>query len=215
MNIKLSRVNQVFPIFEPELQSLIAENAIFQSVKADNQIMEVGQTLTHFPLVLSGALKIFKESAKGDELLLYYLESGDSCAMSLKCCSGSAVSQISAFTELDSEMFLIPSHFMEEWMQKYPTWRNYVLAIFSDRFEELLHAVDSLAFQNLEQRVKDFLNDKSFILRSDHLRVTHSEIASELNSSRVVISRIMKKLENSSFLIQNRNQVHLKNTNYG
>lgn len=209
MNTALSKVKQVFAIFESELQELIAEHGTVQSFEADSQIMEVGQTLTHFPLVLTGALKVFKESQRGDELLLYYLESGDSCAMSLKCCSGSAASQISAVTELDSEFILIPTQFMEEWMTKFPTWRSYVLNIFNDRFEELLGAVDSLAFQNLERRLKDFLNDKALIQRNSEIRLTHSEIASELNTSRVVISRIMKKLELSSFLVQSRNQIIL------
>jgi len=207
VNNSFLKIQEVFPVFDQELQQLISENGNFMSFKADSQLMEVGQALTHFPLVLSGAIKVFKESQNGDELLLYYLESGDSCAMSLKCCTGSSVSQVSAVSELDSELIFIPIRFLEEWMEKYPTWRNYVLNIFSDRFEELLGAVDSLAFQNLEQRVKDFLKDKALILRSQEIRLTHSDIASELNTSRVVISRIMKKLEYSSFLTQARNQV--------
>jgi len=207
MNKTLSQVKTVFPVFEPELQKLISEYGTFVAVKENSQLMEVGQKLTHFPLVLKGAVKVLKESKSGDELLLYYLESGDSCAMSLKCCSGSATSQISAVTELDSELILIPTLFMEEWMASYPTWRSYVLNIFSDRFEELLGAVDSLAFQNLEQRVMEFLNDKAHILKTQDIRLTHAEIASELNTSRVVISRIMKKLETSFFISQARNRV--------
>lgn len=203
-------VKQIFPLFESDLLDEINAQGMIKSFAENIQVMEVGESLAHFPLVLNGALKVFSENKNGEELLLYYLESGDSCAVSLKCCAGAAKSQVSAITETPTTLVLIPTAFMEKWMAKYPTWRSFVLNIFSDRFDELLDAVDGLAFQNLEQRIKLYLTDKSLILKTNELPITHAEMASELNTSRVVISRLMKKLEASSFISQSRNMVVLK-----
>jgi CRP/FNR family transcriptional regulator len=172
--------------------------------------MDIGETLTHMPLVLSGSIKIMKEDKDGNELLLYYLELGDTCAVTLSCCTKPSKSSIKAITESDSEIVFIPVDKMEDWMVRYKSWREFVLESYNQRLNEMLDAIDNLAFNNMEERIYKYLRDKAMVNREPKLQVTHAEIATDLHSSRVVISRIMKKLENEGKIKQHRNFVEVK-----
>jgi CRP/FNR family transcriptional regulator len=173
-------------------------------------IMDVGETLTHMPLVISGSIKIMKEDRDGNELLLYYLELGDTCAVTLSCCTKPSKSSIKAITESDAEILFIPVEKMEDWMGKYTSWRAFVLESYNQRLNEMLDAIDNLAFNNMEERIYKYLRDKAMVNREPKLQVTHAEIATDLHSSRVVISRIMKKLENDGKIKQHRNFVEVR-----
>jgi len=161
------------------------------------------------PLVLSGSLKVMTEDKQGDELLLYYLELGDTCAMTLNCCSRAAKSSISALAEEHSEILLIPVQHMEEWMVKYKSWRDFVLESYNGRFGEMLDAIDNLAFNNMEERLVRYLRDRAMVKHNGELKITHFQIANDLHSSRVVISRLMKKLEKDGIIRQQRNLVEV------
>lgn len=197
-------------LFEEELIRDMCSTGNIRQFDEGMQIMDIGQMLTHMPLVISGSVKIMKEDKEGNELLLYYLELGDTCAVTLSCCTKPSKSTIKAITETESAILFIPIEKMEEWMVKYKSWRSFVLESYNTRMNEMLEAIDNLAFNNMEERLQKFLRDKVFVTKDPKLHITHFQIANEMHSSRVVISRLMKKLENDGLIIQHRNYVEVK-----
>jgi len=163
----------------------------------------------HMPLVISGSIKVLTEDSKGDELLLYYLELGETCAVTLNCCTRKTKSTIRAITETDTEILFIPVEKMEDWMIKYKSWRAYVLDSYNGRLNEMLGAIDNIVFNSLEDRLRRYIKDKAWIAKSAVLNISHQDIANDLHSSRVAISRLMKKLESDNYIKQQRNKVIL------
>lgn len=195
--------------FEDALLEEIAQVGSLKQVQEGEKLIEIGDYLRSMPLLISGAIKILREDDEGDELLLYFIESGDTCAMTLTCCIGHTKSQIRAIAELDTVLIMIPVQKMEEWMGKYRSWRNFVLASYHGRLMEMLDTIDSIAFMNLDERLIRYLNDKQKITGSATINSTHQEIAYELYTSRVVISRLLKRLENLGKIKLNRNSIEI------
>lgn len=197
-------------LFEEALINEICKNSILKKFKEDELILDVGEKMTHLPLVVSGSVKVMREDEEGRELLLYYLEVGDTCAVSMSCCTKPNKSIIKAIAETDVEVVFILNEKMEEWIVKYPSWRSYVLDSYNVRLNELFDSIDNLAFNNMEERLYKYLRDKVMVTKTAKLNITHFQIAVDLNSSRVVISRLMKKLENNGLITQYRNYVEVK-----
>ena len=196
-------------IFEKELIEEIAQLGRLIHVTEGQKIIEIGEYITGMPLLLEGAIKILREDDEGDELLLYYLEQGDTCSMTMACCLGDSKSEIRAIAETDVEMIMVPIRKMEEWTGKYKSWRNFVFDSYHNRLNELLATVDSIAFKNMDERLVSYLKEKSRIANSKAITNTHQEIAYDLHSSRVVISRLLKKLEHLDKIKLHRNQIEL------
>ena len=196
-------------LFEPELIAEIIKSSSLKEVVDGELMMSIGQRITHMPLILSGSLKVMTEDEHGDELMLYYLELGDTCAMTFSCCSREVNSSINVIAEEQSDILMIPIENMEIWMAKYKSWRNFVLESYNSRFNEMLSAIDSLAFDNMEERLRKYLRDKAMVIHGGDLTITHHEIAQVLHSSRVIISSLMKKLEIDGLIKQHRNLVEV------
>ena len=201
--------------FEEALMEEIAKVSEYKLVKKDRIILDIGDEVAFMPLVLSGSIKIMREDQEHQELLLYYLEYGDTCAMTLNCCMRQVKSPIRATTERDTEILLIPIRYMEKWMMEYPSWRSYVFDSYKVRLDEMLEAIDTMAFMNMEERLLKYLHDKAIINSSTELEVTHQGIAADLHTSRVVVSRILKKLENEGKLALKRNRIVLEDAVLG
>ncbi|WP_350285213.1 Crp/Fnr family transcriptional regulator [uncultured Croceitalea sp.] len=195
--------------FERPLLEEIAESGRIFEIAEGEKIIEIGEYIKGMPLLLSGAIKILREDGDGDELLLYYLERGDTCSMTMACCLGDAKSEIRAIAETDVELVMVPIRKMEEWTAKYKSWRNFVFDSYHNRLNELLTTVDSIAFKNMDERLVAFLREKARIAKSKLITSTHQEIAYDLHSSRVVISRLLKKLEHLGKIKLHRNQIEL------
>ena len=183
-------------LFEEDLISEISELGISKAFIEDSKIIEVGDYIRSMPLLISGAIKILREDEHGEELVLYYLEKGDTCAMTLSCCMGQTKSKIRAVAETNVELIMLPKEKMLEWLGKYKTWQTYILQSYHSRMDELLEAVDTIAFLKMDERLFKYLKDKAMVVHNDVLHVTHKEISEDLHTSRVVISRLLKKLEN-------------------
>lgn len=192
-------------LFEDALLEEIASIGIQKDVSQGTVIMDIGEPISHMPLLLEGAIKILREDDQGDELLLYFLEKGDSCAMTFSCCLGKHKSEIRAVAESDSELLMLPVEKMEIWMAKYRTWRQFILDSYHSRMMELLETVDTLAFMRMDERLLKHLQDKAKVNHDDSIQTTHQDIAYDLNTSRVVISRLLKKLENEGRIEMGRN----------
>lgn len=196
-------------IFEEELIDEIAEVAQIVSFKEGEVLIEIGKYIKTMPLLLDGAIKILREDFDAGELLLYFIEKGDTCAMTMACCVGDKKSEIRAVAENDGVIAMIPVAKMEEWMGKYKSWRSYVLESYNSRFNEMLNAIDSIAFMHMDERLLNYLFEIQKISGSLIINKTHQEIANELNSSRVVISRLLKALENEGRIKLNRNSIEI------
>ena len=196
-------------LFEEELIGELCKYGENQAYRAGDILMDIGQVITHMPIIISGSVKIMREDAEGNELLLYYLELGDTCAVTLNCTTRKAKSAIRAICEEDSEILFIEIQKMDEWMVNYASWRSFVLENFNSRLYEMLGAIDQLAFHNMEERLYKYLKDKALVSSQSELNITHYQIAQELNSSRVVITRLMKKLENEGKIQHGRNKVSI------
>ena len=165
--------------------------------------------MKHFPLILKGSLKILTEDDEGKELLLYYLEVGDTCAITLTLDTHGKKSKIRAIAEEYVEILFLPVDRVDEWMVKYKKWRHFIMETYNYRLNEMLEAVDTLAFQNMEERLLKYLRDKSMVTSDNEIHNTHAQIANNLNSSRVVISRILAKLEINGRIKYSRNKIEL------
>lgn len=196
-------------LFEKELLEEINNIGVFKEVPAGYTLIEIGNYITSMPLLVSGVIKILREDNEGDELLLYFLERGDTCAMTLSCCLGQAKSEIKAITETDTKLIMIPIQKMEEWTQKYKTWRNFVFESYHNRLKEMLEAIDNIAFLKMDERLLKYLQDKSKVNGDMIIKSTHQEIAYDLHTSRVVISRLLKGLELEGKIKLQRNRIQL------
>ncbi len=194
---------------EQELLAEITQVGLLREIPAGFSLIDIGEMIQDMPLVLNGLIKIMREDPEGNELLLYFLERGDTCAVSLSCCLGRKKSQIRAVAEIPTQLITIPVQKMEEWTGKYPSWRGFVFDSYHERLMELFETVDSLAFLDMEGRLFKYLRDKARAIHNDQIQNTHQEIADDLHTSRVVISRLLKKLEKQGKIILNRNNIQL------
>lgn len=193
--------------FEQSLIDEIAQAGKLHEITAGETIMDIGNYVRAIPLLLNGAIKVLREDEEGDELLLYYLEEGETCSVTMACCLGQTKSEIRAIAETETKIIMVPVQKMEEWMAKYKGWRNYVFESYHNRLNELLHTVDSIAFKNLDERLVEYLKKKSEVTNDNRIRSTHQEIAYDLHTSRVVVSRLLKKLEKMKKLELHRNHI--------
>ena len=196
-------------LFEDALLQEINNVGVFKEVPEDFKLIDVGQFITSMPLLVHGAIKILREDSDGDELLLYFLEKGDTCAMTLSCCIGHSKSEIRAIAETDAKLIMIPVQKMEEWTTKYKSWRNFVFNSYHGRLMEMLDTIDNIAFLKMDKRLLKYLNDKVKVNKSKIIQSTHLEIAHDLHTSRVVISRLLKTLENKKVIELQRNRIIL------
>ena len=202
-------INNLPSYFEPDLITDIQASGRHLKVAEGDMLIDVGEYITHIPLLISGALKILREDDLGDELFLYFLEKGETCSVSMSCCVGNKKSDIRAIAEEPTELLLVPISKMEDWMQKFHSWRQFVLESYQNRLEELMEAVDSMAFLQMDQRIEKYLQQKAQLQNTHIIPITHQQIASDLHTSRVVVSRLLKKMEKTGKISLHRNQIHL------
>lgn len=197
-------------LFEEALINEILEVGAFKEVPAGYKLIEIGSYIKGMPLLVSGVIKILREDQDGNELLLYYLEQGETCSMTLACCMGQTKSEIRAVAETETKLIMVPIHKMELWTSKYKSWRNFVFNSYHNRLNEILQTLDSIAFNNMDERLINYLKEKVRVNNSKIIRNTHQEIAYDLHSSRVVISRLLKKLENLDRIVLHRNYIKIQ-----
>jgi CRP/FNR family transcriptional regulator, anaerobic regulatory protein len=200
---------EVFPTFEKSLQKELTEKSEIRTFKAGEQLMRTGQYFRSTMLIIDGLVKVYREDEQGSEFFMYYLQPGQACALSMVCATKSETSQIMAKAVKDTTVIAIPLQYMDEWMTQYKTWYHFVLETYRSRFEELLVTIDHIAFQAMDERLLFYLKRHRETLKSDIITISHQEIADELNSSREVISRLLKKMEQMGKVKLQRNAIEL------
>jgi CRP/FNR family transcriptional regulator, anaerobic regulatory protein len=195
--------------FEPALIKEMQEFGEVKHYKEGDIIIDYGKYIRMMPIILNGTIKVLRMDEKGKELLLYYLSSTESCSMAYSCCVEAKKSEIKAIAEDDVELLAIPHTKLDEWLCKYPSWKNYIMRSFNERFLELLKSIESIAFHKLDERLISYLKEKQRLSGSSLIRVSHYVIADDLATSRVVISRLLKQLENEGKVLLYRNEIKL------
>jgi len=200
---------KLFPQFEPELIEILDKNAIERSFHAGEEIVRTGQYIKSTVLVLRGRIKIYRQNDEGSEFLIYYLGPGEACAVSLICALQSQTSEITAKAVEDTEVLMLPVQLMDELMIKFKSWSHFVIQTYRNRFDEMLTVIDNIAFKNMDERLEFYLKRSKTDSGKLILNLTHQEIADDLNSSREVISRLLKKMEQLGKIKLNRNSIEI------
>lgn len=198
----------MFPLFDKDLAEYLSSIAEVKTFSEGEVMMKTGQYFKASMLIVSGRVKLYREGEDGGEFLMYFLEGGNACALSMICATRNQSSEIMAMADEETEVLMIPIQYMDELMTKYKSWYYFVLETYRNRFEELLGVIDNIAFKNMDERLEWYLKrqkEKS----GNVITLTHQQIANDLNSSREVISRLLKKMEKNEMLKLHRNSIEM------
>jgi len=210
MNNETSLLEQVYaPLFEDSLLREIEQKSMLITATAGQGLIRMGQPITVVPMVLSGTLKVSRENDEGQELLLYYVRPGEGCAMTFSCGLMSQVSLVKGTAEEDLLILCVAVAAMEEWMQKYSSWKRFVMSTIVNEFMDVIKSVDDVTFKKMDERLIYYLKERSRVSGSSLINLTHQQVADELGTNRVVVSRLLKKLETEKRILLYRNQIKL------
>ena len=196
----------LFPNFEEGLYEEMLKHGTVKEVRAGETLLKVGQTIRSTMLIIDGLVKLYREDDQGKEFFIYHLDAGQACSLSMVCAAKHETSEVLARALTDATVLSIPLEYMDQWMSKYKSWYQFVITSYRNRFEELLKTIDAIAFTGMDERLEYYLK-KQVEKLGNNLKITHQEIANDLNSSREVISRLLKKMEAKGWLTILRNSI--------
>ncbi|MEZ4938670.1 MAG: Crp/Fnr family transcriptional regulator [Crocinitomicaceae bacterium] len=201
-------VSAKFPsLTEPDLIKEIQEVGVMVDYQEGENIITSGKYIKTIPLLVKGAIRVLRNDGDGHEVFLYFVNKGQTCAVSLACCVNHKKSNIRAVAETDCEFVSIPIDYLEKWNKKYQSWRNFMLMTYQSRFDEVMLALDSIAFLKLDERLLQYIEEKARVHGKNYINITHQKIAEELNTSREVVSRLLKKAEEEGDVELSRNKI--------
>lgn len=200
-------LRELFPQFDQELLGYLEKIGQIVEFQEGDLLMRAGQYFKSSLLILEGRIKLYREGNEGEEFFLYYLEKGEACALSMICATKNEASAVKAMAITPVKALAIPLQYMDELMRNYKQWYYFVLETYRARFEELLTVIDQVAFHSMDEKLEFYLKRQFSSLGSNKITITHQQIADDLNSSREVISRLLKKLENQKRIAISRNEI--------
>jgi CRP/FNR family transcriptional regulator len=195
---------------DPKLLDRLLEKGQFSTFEPGKTLMEPGQFVKAVPLVLEGSIKIMRMDEDGKELFLYYLEAGETCALSLTCCSAARPSEIKAVVEEKVTVLFVPIQVHEQLTDEFKQWKDFVSSTYQHRFQEMLTVLDAIAFKRMDERLMNYIVTKMKQLKTNELHTTHQEVANELGTAREVISRLLKQLEKKKWIELGRNVIYIR-----
>ena len=195
--------------FEESLISEILEFGRLKKAKKGEYLLVVGMQIDYFPIILSGRLRTYRSDNDGHEITLFYSSVGETCCFAVNSILNKEPSGIGSIIEEDAEIWMVPGIKVDEWIVKYPTYRKFIFECTNQKMNDLLSTFDSISFMNTSERLYKYLVDLSNASGSSIIPKSHQQIAIELNTSRVVISRLMKHLSGAQLINQERNKVEL------
>lgn len=198
------QIHELFPKLEDDLYEEMMKYGEVKEIPAGTTILRTGQTIRSIMMVLDGVVKLYQEDDEGDSFFIYHIQPGQACAVSMVCTYAQEKSQVTAKALTDVTMLAIPVQYMDKWLADYKSWHYFVIRTYRSRYEELLKTINEIAFKNMDERLEFYLKRQVKQL-GRHVKLTHQEIAEDLNSSREVISRLMKKMEKNGWIIIQRN----------
>ena len=205
----MTKRNTIFS--DPDLSSDIEKYARHKVIEKGDILIRPGDEIVYIPVVLKGSIRIIRQDMDGQEVFLYHLYPGQTCAMSLTCCQSGKKSMIKAIAETESEILQIPVRMTEDWY-KYPEWKAYISNNYANRFAELLQTIDLIAFNNMDKQLLHYLEERSKALNTRVIEITHQEIADELHAHREAISRLLRVMEQKKLVKLGRNSIEVLTT---
>jgi CRP/FNR family transcriptional regulator len=198
-------LKKIFPEWEDGLYEAILKEATLNEAIAGTTLLKMGQNIKSAMLVVEGMVKLFQEDEDGSEFFMYHLNPGEACAVTLVCNYHHEQSQVLAKAVTDIKYLSIPIEFMEKWLIEFKSWHYFVIRTYRSRYEELLKTIHEIAFKNMDERLEFYIlrQVKQF---GNIIQLTHQEIANDLNTSREVVSRLMKKMEQFGWIKLYRNE---------
>jgi CRP/FNR family transcriptional regulator len=198
-------------IFHGLLNDEVKLSGQIKSFPADTIIISEDSYIKSIPIVLKGSIRVMRTDDDGKEILLYYIRPGESCIMSFLGGIHHETSKVKAIAEEDVEILMIPLEKASEWIKEYPEWTDFIFKLYHKRFEELLGVVNAVAFQKLDTRLLQLLEQKASLHNNKEIAITHQQLADEMGTSREAVSRILKQLENSNLIKLGRNKIIIGN----
>ena len=193
-DLSTNEIQQQFPLFDSALAEFIHEHGVSKVFESGSVLMKPGQFFKYAMIIVNGRVKLYREGEDGEEYFMYFLEPGSACALSMMCMARSQSSTVMAIALEETEVIMIPMQYMDTLMRDYPSWYHFVIETYRSRFEEMLTVVDQIAFKNMDERLDWYLKRQADTL-GKNLMLTHQQIANDVNSSREVVSRLLKKME--------------------
>lgn len=195
--------------YSPELKEKLNEFGTVKTFAEGDVILNENAYIRSIPIVLKGSIGVVRSEEDGREILLYYIKAGESCIMSFLGGIHQGTSKVKAIAEEETEVLFIPTDKVSQLIKEYPQWLDYIFRLYHKRFEELLEVVNEVAFKKMDERLLNFLKKKSENIHNKIVNITHEQIANELGTARVVISRLLKQLEEEGLLLLGRNKITL------
>lgn len=197
-------IRELFPGLEENLYDEMSRHGDIREIPAGTIMLRKGQSIRSTMLILHGIVKLYQEDGEGNEFFMYDIEPGEACAVSMVCTYRQENSQVVAKALTDVAVLTIPLQYMDEWLGKYKSWHYFVIRTWRARYEELLNTINEIAFKKMDERLEFYIKGQVEKM-GRQIKLTHQEIATDLNSSREVISRLMKKMEKNGWIIIHRN----------
>lgn len=193
----------------PGIREKLIESGISKTFEEGDTILNENSYIRSIPIVVSGAIRVLRTDEEGREILLYYIRTGESCIMSFLGGLHNDTSKVKAIAEEKTEILFIPVEKVALLIREFPEWLDYIFRLYHKRFEELLEVVNAIAFKKMDERLLDFIKKKCALAGSKTIRITHEQVANELGTARVVVSRLLKQMEDGGFVKLGRNKISL------
>lgn len=190
------------------LNEEVAKYCRSKHLEKDQAMMSPGDDIHFVPIVTKGAIRIMRQNEDGNEVFLYHLYPGETCAMALNCCQAGRKSPVRAVAEDETDILQVPVQMIDEW-SRYPEWRQFINNTYGNRFSELLSVIDLIAFSNMDKQLLHYLRERAKALNTKALYITHQEIADELHTHREAISRLLRTMEQKNLLKLGRHTIEL------
>ncbi|WP_462268008.1 Crp/Fnr family transcriptional regulator [Mucilaginibacter sp.] len=196
-------------LFGAVLEAELYASSLRKTLPAGAVVMQANSYIRYIPVVLNGSLRVMRQDDEGKEILLYYIKTGESCIMSFLAGIHDDTSKVKLVVEEESEVLMLPVAKASEWIRIYPEWADFIFKLYHKRFEELLDVINEVAFQKLDDRIITLLKRKAAVYASNEFTITHQQLAEELGTTREVISRLLKQMEQQQLIKLSRNKIIL------
>lgn len=193
----------------PEIKQRLLEYGMTKVFREGEPILKENAYIKAIPIIISGSVKVMRTDDEGREILLYYINAGESCIMSFLGGMHHDTSKVKVIADEESEILFIPIEKVASLTKEFPEWLDYIFRLYHKRFEELLEVINAVAFKKMDERLLDFIKKKVALTKNKTINITHEQIANELGTARVVVSRLLKQLEVNGFVSLGRNKITL------
>ncbi len=195
---------------DPAFEKIFKENVIYKVFNVGDILASESDSCNYLPIVIDGGVRVYKTSDSGRELTLYRIEPGESCILTTFCIMNDDGFPAIARVEEMTELYLVPSNLVRDWMDRYKGWRSYIFSVLSRRLETTLLTLTELAFKRVDLRLLEYLINKHET-KGVRFETTHQQMASDLGTAREVISRLLKELEKQGIVRIFRGEIEIQN----